>query len=205
MPLHASLPVEQQERVFDVPPDGVRKVRGVICKVWPPAQSGSFPIWQAIVATNVAETSVTIDGVRFVVDSGAVKEMHYDGEARMASLTPFWVSKASAEQRKGRAGRTGPGVCFRLYSADEFTRLDEFATPELLRSPLEPTVLQLLGLGVSPMINFEWLSPPAASAIAASLDSLRDLRAVGPPPGEVTPSDVLRPTEGLTCPGRRRR
>ena len=137
---------------------------------------------------------MTIDGVRFVVDSGAVKEMHYDGEARMASLTPYWVSKASAEQRKGRAGRTGPGVCFRLYSADEFTRLDEFATPELLRSPLEPTVLQLLGLGVSPMISFEWLSPPAASAIAASLDSLRDLRAIGPPPGEVTSSNLPRPT-----------
>ena len=125
LPLHASLPVAEQERVFDLPPAGVRK---------------------CILATNVAETSVTIDGVRFVVDSGAVKQMSFDPDARMQSLQPHWVSQASAEQRKGRAGRTGPGTCYRLYAHAEYMALAEFTTPELLRTPLEGVALQLASL-----------------------------------------------------------
>lgn len=79
-------------KVFGYSPDGVRK---------------------CIVSTNIAETSITIDGIRFVADSGKVKEMSYDPLCKMQRLKEFWISKASAEQRKGRAGRTGPGVCFR--------------------------------------------------------------------------------------------
>lgn len=81
-------------KVFDYVPDGVRK---------------------CIVSTNIAETSITIDGIRFVIDSGKVKEMSYDPSCKMQRLKEFWISKASAEQRKGRAGRTGPGVCYRCY------------------------------------------------------------------------------------------
>lgn len=78
--------------MFDYAPEGVRK---------------------CIVATNIAETSITIDGIRFVADSGKAKEMSYDPSCKMQKLKEFWISKASAEQRKGRAGRTGPGVCYR--------------------------------------------------------------------------------------------
>lgn len=80
------------KQVFGYPPEGVRK---------------------CIVSTNIAETSITIDGIRFVADSGKVKEMSYDPVCKMQRLKEFWISKASAEQRKGRAGRTGPGVCYR--------------------------------------------------------------------------------------------
>lgn len=82
-------------KVFDFAPEGVRK---------------------CIVSTNIAETSITIDGIRFVADSGKVKEMSYDPSCKMQRLKEFWISKASAEQRKGRAGRTGPGVCYRYRS-----------------------------------------------------------------------------------------
>ena len=82
-------------QVFGYPPDGVRK---------------------CIVSTNIAETSITIDGIRFVADSGKVKEMSYDSTCKMQRLKEFWISKASAEQRKGRAGRTGPGICYRSVS-----------------------------------------------------------------------------------------
>ena len=92
LPLHSTLSLADQDKVFDYPPEGVRK---------------------CIVSTNIAETSVTIDGVRFVVDSGKAKEMHFDPVCKMSRLKEFWISRASAEQRKGRAGRTGPGVCFR--------------------------------------------------------------------------------------------
>jgi HrpA-like RNA helicase len=91
LPLHSTLSIDDQERVFDVPPEGVRK---------------------CILSTNIAETSVTIDGLRFIVDSGKVKEISYDPKYKMQRLQEFWISRASAEQRKGRAGRTGPGVLF---------------------------------------------------------------------------------------------
>jgi ATP-dependent RNA helicase DHX34 len=90
-----TIPVDEQDKVFAQPPPGVRK---------------------AIISTNIAETSVTIDGIRFVVDSGKHKEMAWDSATNIQSLQEFWVSRASADQRKGRAGRTGPGKCFRLYS-----------------------------------------------------------------------------------------
>ena len=92
MALHSSLSVAEQDKVFDLPPEGIRK---------------------CILSTNIAETSVTIDGIRFVVDTGKMKEMSFEAETKMKKLREYWVSKASAEQRKGRSGRTGPGVCFR--------------------------------------------------------------------------------------------
>lgn len=101
-------------KVFDYAPDGVRK---------------------CIVSTNIAETSITIDGIRFVADSGKVKEMSYDPICKMQRLKEFWISKASAEQRKGRAGRTGPGVCYRFdrsLAGEEMKREDktEFKSPQ---------------------------------------------------------------------------
>lgn len=116
LPLHSALSMEEQDRVFDIAPDGVRK---------------------CVVSTNIAETSVTIDGVRFVIDSGHVKEMTYDGTLKMQRLKEQWISKASAEQRKGRAGRTGPGVCFRLYEESDFDQMSEYSMSEIRRVPLE--------------------------------------------------------------------
>jgi len=86
---------------------------------------------KCILSTNIAETSITIDGLRFIVDSGKVKEISYDPKYKMQRLQEFWISRASAEQRKGRAGRTGPGVCFRLYSESDYINFNEFTTPGL--------------------------------------------------------------------------
>ncbi|XP_018025029.1 probable ATP-dependent RNA helicase DHX34 [Hyalella azteca] len=157
MPLHSNLSVADQERVFDVPPEGVRK---------------------CVVSTNIAETSVTIDGVRFVVDSGKVKEMSYDAACKMQRLKEFWVSQASAEQRKGRAGRTGPGVCFRLYSEEQYRSFDAYSTPEIQRVPLDSIVLQMISMGLPDVRLFPFIQPPSMESLEASLRSLKGLAAV---------------------------
>ncbi|CBN79814.1 conserved unknown protein [Ectocarpus siliculosus] len=156
--LHSSLSVEEQDKardflglVFDASPLGTRKM---------------------ILATNIAETSVTIDGVRFVCDSGKAKEMSWDPASGVRSLQEFWVSRASAEQRKGRAGRTGPGVCFRLYARSTFDRLPPFAEPEIRRCPLEGLVLQMKSLGLDDPRYFPYLSPPPPENLRAALESL---------------------------------
>jgi HrpA-like RNA helicase len=112
LPLHASLPAEAQARVFEAPPPGVRK---------------------AILSTNVAETSVTVDGVRFVIDSGRAKLMRHDAAAGGGALREAWVSAAAAAQRAGRAGRTGPGTVYRLYSAEEHAAMPPHTPPEIQR------------------------------------------------------------------------
>lgn len=127
LPLHSTLSIEDQEKVFDIAPDGVRK---------------------CILSTNIAETSVTIDGLRFIIDSGKVKEISYDPKYKMQRLQEFWISRASAEQRKGRAGRTGPGVCFRLYTQTEYNEFKEFTTPEIQRVPLNSLLLQMVAMGL---------------------------------------------------------
>jgi HrpA-like RNA helicase len=157
LPLHSSLAAEEQDRVFDVAPDGVRKL---------------------IVSTNIAETSVTIDGVRFVIDSGLEKEMRYDPSCGVRSLMVSFISKASAEQRKGRAGRTGPGVCFRLYSEKDFQdHFDDFGKPEVQRMNLDSTLLQILAQGQDPR-DFPFIEPPAVEAMAAALETLEELGAL---------------------------
>nr|CAH8840474.1 unnamed protein product [Trichobilharzia regenti] len=103
LPLHSALSASDQEKVFHIAPDGVRK---------------------CILSTNIAETSLTIDGIRFVADSGKVKELSWDAKARMRCLKEFSISKASANQRKGRAGRTGPGVCYRFYTQEDYNAFE---------------------------------------------------------------------------------
>ncbi|KAJ2960902.1 hypothetical protein NQZ79_g3699 [Umbelopsis isabellina] len=107
---------QTNNQVFHIAPEGVRK---------------------CIISSNIAETSVTIDGIRFIIDSGKVKELSHDANCNMSKLSEFWISKASAAQRTGRAGRTGPGECYRLYSENEFNHMNEFAVPEIQRAPLE--------------------------------------------------------------------
>ena len=126
LPLHSGVAPKEQQLVFKRPPAGVRKI---------------------ILSTNIAETSVTIDDVVFVIDSGKMKEKSFDPHINLATLMVQWVSQASARQRKGRAGRVQPGVCFHLYSNQRTKSLLPYQKPELLRTPLEELSLQVQLLG----------------------------------------------------------
>ncbi|XP_031621594.1 probable ATP-dependent RNA helicase DHX34 [Contarinia nasturtii] len=152
LPLHSSLSISDQDKVFDYPPDGVRK---------------------CIVSTNIAETSVTIDGVRFVVDSGKMKEMSYDPQTKMQRLKEFSISKASAKQRMGRAGRTGPGICYRLYAEKTYNEFEEYSQAEIHRVPLESLLLQMISMGLPDARMFPFIEPPAADSIENGILSLK--------------------------------
>ncbi|KAJ4287581.1 putative ATP-dependent RNA helicase DHR1 [Kalmusia sp. IMI 367209] len=139
LPLYSQLPTNQQLRVFEPPPEGSRLI---------------------VLATNVAETSLTIPGIRYVFDCGRAKEKKYDLNTGVQSFEVGWISKASANQRAGRAGRTGPGHCYRLYSSAVFERdFEEYAEPEIMRTPLEGVVLQLKSMG-APVLGFPFPTPP---------------------------------------------
>ncbi|KAF4450731.1 hypothetical protein F53441_6174 [Fusarium austroafricanum] len=157
LPLYAGLSTEQQMYVFDKPPEGTRKV---------------------VFSTNIAEASVTIDGIVFVVDSGFVKLRAYDPRTGIESLTATAVSKAAASQRAGRAGRTKPGKCFRLYTEQSYQTLQEANIPELQRSNLAPVILQLKALGIDNIVRFDFLSPPPSELMAKALELLYALGAL---------------------------
>ncbi|CAK5089498.1 unnamed protein product [Meloidogyne enterolobii] len=151
--LHSTLSVEEQQKVFDLAPVGIRK---------------------CILSTNIAETSVTIDEVRFVIDSGKENLMVYDPSIRTHKLTETWISKASANQRKGRAGRTGPGVCFRLYSEEEFSKMEDFTLPEIKRVSLDTLILQILDMNMQIDVrDFPFLESPEIGPLNQTLESLK--------------------------------
>ncbi|XP_074535431.1 putative ATP-dependent RNA helicase DHX34 [Halichoeres trimaculatus] len=153
LPLHSTLSLAQQDKVFDIAPPGVRK---------------------CIISTNIAETSVTIDGVRFVVDSGKVKEMSFDPKAKMQRLQEFWISRASSEQRKGRAGRTGPGVCYRLYAESDYDAFAPYPVPEIHRVALDSLVLQMKSMCLGDPLSFVFIDPPPASSIQTAVTYLKE-------------------------------
>jgi ATP-dependent RNA helicase DDX35 len=157
LPLFAGLPTEEQMFVFQKAPPNTRKV---------------------IFSTNIAEASVTIDGIVYVLDSGYVKLRNYDARLGIENLNVVPVSKASATQRAGRAGRTRPGKCFRLYTEDAFNGLEEATFPEIQRSNLAPVFLQLLNLGITNVVRFDYLSPPPSSLVTRALDLLYSLGAL---------------------------
>ncbi|KAI6050325.1 probable ATP-dependent RNA helicase DHX34 [Marmota monax] len=169
LPLHSALSVADQDKVFDVAPSGVRK---------------------CILSTNIAETSVTIDGIRFVVDSGKVKEMSYDPQAKLQRLQEFWISQASAEQRKGRAGRTGPGVCFRLYAESDYDGFAPYPVPEIRRVALDALVLQMKSMGVGDPRTFPFIEPPPPASLETAILYLRDQ-------GALDSSEALTPIGSL--------
>ncbi|XP_013911270.1 PREDICTED: probable ATP-dependent RNA helicase DHX34 isoform X2 [Thamnophis sirtalis] len=152
LPLHSTLSVTEQDKVFDLAPPGVRK---------------------CIISTNIAETSVTIDGVRFVVDAGKVKELSYDSKAKLHRLQEFWISRASAEQRKGRAGRTGPGVCYRLYAESDYDNFAPYPVPEIQRVALDALILQMKSMGLGDPREFPFLEPPPQASLEAALGYLK--------------------------------
>uniref|UniRef100_A0A3Q1I0F9 Uncharacterized protein n=1 Tax=Anabas testudineus TaxID=64144 RepID=A0A3Q1I0F9_ANATE len=153
LPLHSTLSLAQQDKVFDIAPPGVRK---------------------CIISTNIAETSVTIDGVRFVVDSGKVKEMSFDPKAKMQRLQEFWISRASSEQRKGRAGRTGPGVCYRLYAESDYNAFAPYPVPEIHRVALDSLILQMKSMGLGDPLSFIFIDPPPAASIQTAVTYLKE-------------------------------
>ena len=155
IPLHGDLPPEDQDRAFL--PFATRKV---------------------IVATNVAETSITIDGIRHVVDSGLARIARYDSERGLGTLAIEEISRASADQRKGRAGRTAPGTCHRLWTESGHLNRPEKNTPEIQRADLAEVVLLLHSLGIRKAASFDWLDKPETQAVERAEELLRSLGAL---------------------------
>jgi ATP-dependent RNA helicase DHX37/DHR1 len=169
LPLYSLLPTREQLRVFETPPAGTRLV---------------------VLATNVAETSLTIPGIRYVFDCGRSKERKYDRQTGVQSFEVGWISKASASQRAGRAGRTGPGHCYRLYSSAVYERdFQEFAEPEILRMPIEGVVLQLKAMNLQHVVNFPFPTPPDRQTLATSGKLLSYLSAISSS-GQITPAGI---------------
>ncbi|GAB5367991.1 hypothetical protein AAMO2058_001279300 [Amorphochlora amoebiformis] len=156
-PLYAALPAHQQLSAFQRAPKGSRKV---------------------VLATNIAETSVTINGIVYVVDSGVVKVRQNHAKTGVESLIVVPVSKAEAWQRSGRAGRVQAGICYRLFTENTFEALREVIVPEILRTSLASVVLQLKALKVNDVANFDFMSKPPRMAIVRALEQLVALGAV---------------------------
>ena len=157
LPLYAGLTSEQQLYVFEPTPENTRKV---------------------IVSTNIAEASVTIDGIVYVIDCGFVKLRAFNPKTGIETLTATPISKASATQRAGRAGRTKPGKCYRLYTEGAYVDMSEATIPEIQRSNLAPTILQLKALGIDNIVRFEFLTPPPAELVIRALELLYSLGAI---------------------------
>ncbi|KAL7187088.1 hypothetical protein ACSBR1_037206 [Camellia fascicularis] len=157
LPIFSSLPSEKQIQVFMPPPTGFRKV---------------------ILVTNIAETSITIPGIKYVINPGLVKARIYRARTGMESLIFVPTSKAQALQRSGRAGREGPGKCFRLYAEIEFEKLKDSTIPEITRCNLSNIILQLKALGVDDICGFDFMEKPSRDAVIKSLEILVLLEAI---------------------------
>ncbi|XP_068950255.1 ATP-dependent RNA helicase DHX33 isoform X1 [Petaurus breviceps papuanus] len=157
LPLYASLPSSQQLRVFQGAPKGSRKV---------------------IISTNIAETSITITGIKHVIDTGMVKAKKYNPESGLEVLAVQRVSKTQAWQRTGRAGREDSGACYRLYTEDEFEKFDKMTVPEIQRCNLASVILQLLALRVPNVLTFDFMSKPSPDHLQAALEQLELLGAL---------------------------
>ncbi|MES2596630.1 MAG: ATP-dependent RNA helicase [Verrucomicrobiota bacterium] len=164
IPLHGELEPQEQDRAFA--PNSLRKV---------------------IVATNVAETSITIDGIRHVVDSGVARVARYDAERGIGTLLLEPISRASADQRKGRAGRTATGTCHRLWTVIGHKDREERNTPEIQRSDLAEVVLLLHSLGIRKAATFDWLDKPDPQAVERAERLLTMLGALHEQQADLTP------------------
>ncbi|GMH01388.1 hypothetical protein Nepgr_003227 [Nepenthes gracilis] len=157
-PIYANLPSNLQAKIFEPTPKGARKV---------------------VLATNIAETSLTIDGIKYVIDPGFCKLRSYNPRTGMESLLVTPISKASANQRAGRSGRTGPGKCFRLYTAYNYYQdLEDNTVPEIQRTNLANVVLNLKSLGIHDLLNFDFMDPPPSEALIKALELLYALGAL---------------------------
>ncbi|KAJ3011316.1 ATP-dependent RNA helicase dhx37 [Thoreauomyces humboldtii] len=158
LPLYSLLPTAAQMRVFESPPPGTRLV---------------------VVAINVAETSLTIPGIKYVVDCGKVKERKFDSHSGVQTYQVCWTSRVSADQRAGRAGRVGPGHCYRLFSSAVFNYyFEQFSQPEILRIPIEGVVLSMKSMGINNVVGFPFPTPPGKANLRAAEKLLTYLGAV---------------------------
>ena len=157
LPLYGRLAKEEQEKVFDPAPFGKKKV---------------------IISTNIAETSVTISDITTVIDAGLAKLNFYNPRTFTSSLNETAISKASCNQRKGRAGRTQPGICYRLYSRKDYDTRPMYTTEEIYRTDLSEVVLRMAELGITDFQNFDFISPPGIEGIIGAVDTLNMLKAL---------------------------
>jgi ATP-dependent RNA helicase HrpA len=139
---------------------------------------------RVVLATNVAETSVTVPGIRFVVDTGIARVSRYSARLKIQRLPVEPISRASADQRKGRCGRVADGICVRLYSEDDFNARPEFTDPEVLRTNLASVILQMAALGLGEIEAFPFLEPPDRRQVRDGVALLHELRAFDPSPAE---------------------
>jgi len=159
LPLYGRLSAAEQHRVFE--PSTVAGLRR-----------------RVILATNVAETSLTVPGIKYVIDTGTARISRYSSRSKVQQLPIEAVSQASANQRSGRAGRTSPGIAIRLYGEDDFDKRPEFTEPEILRTSLAAVVLQMLSLGFGDITEFPFLTPPESRDVRSAFDLLVELGAV---------------------------
>ncbi|XP_034963144.2 pre-mRNA-splicing factor ATP-dependent RNA helicase DHX16 isoform X2 [Zootoca vivipara] len=158
LPIYANLPSDMQAKIFEPTPPGARKV---------------------VVATNIAETSLTIDGIIYVIDPGFCKQKSYNARTGMESLIVTPCSRASANQRAGRAGRVAAGKCFRLYTAWAYkNEMEETTVPEIQRTNLGNVVLLLKSLGINDLIHFDFMDPPPHETLVLALEQLYALGAL---------------------------
>lgn len=158
LPVYSALPSEMQSKIFDPAPPGSRKV---------------------VIATNIAETSITIDHIYYVIDPGFVKQNAYDPKLGMDSLVVTPISQAQAKQRAGRAGRTGPGKCFRLYTEAAFqSEMLPTSIPEIQRQNLSNTILMLKAMGINDLLHFDFMDPPPTNTMLTALEELYALAAL---------------------------
>ena len=155
LPIFGRLPAGDQKRIFQ-----------------------NFSQVKIVVATNVAETSVTVPGIRYVVDSGLARISYYNVRAKTTSLPVSRISKASCDQRKGRCGRVAPGLCIRLYSEEDFNDRPEYTLPEVKRSNLAEVILQMISLKLGDPEKFPFLDPPFKNAVREGYRLLRELGAI---------------------------
>ncbi len=154
LPLYARLPTAEQQRIF-APHTGRR----------------------VVLATNVAETSLTVPGIRYVVDPGTARISRYSRRTKVQRLPIEPISQASAAQRAGRSGRVAPGVCIRLYSEDDFASRPRYTDPEILRTNLAAVILQMAALQLGDMESFPFLDPPDRRSIRDGVQLLQELGA----------------------------
>ena len=158
LPVYSALPSEMQSKIFDPAPPGSRKV---------------------VIATNIAETSITIDQIYYVIDPGFVKQNAYDPKLGMDSLIVTPISQAQAKQRAGRAGRTGPGKCFRLYTEAAYqSEMLPTSIPEIQRQNLSYTILMLKAMGINDLLHFDFMDPPPTNTMLTALEELYALSAL---------------------------
>ncbi|CAJ1967277.1 unnamed protein product [Sphenostylis stenocarpa] len=159
LPLHGSMPTVNQCEIFDRPPPNKRKI---------------------VLATNIAESSITIDDVVYVIDCGKAKETSYDALNKLACLLPSWISKASAHQRRGRAGRVQPGVCYRLYPKLIHDAMSQYQLAEILRTPLQELCLHIKSLQLGTVGSFleKALQPPDPLAVKNAIELLKTIGAL---------------------------